>query len=244
MTISTDRVGLQLMLAIPAAMAMMLALLADTPAANGQPDPRNDGVGVARGYETEDAQTTQQPSPGVPLFCAQVSPTDGDLLYELTGQGTYSSDNGNAIYSTQRHDSDPPALEIKISANGDTGSYYIAPEGTYTTSSCVGGSEVPGQEIDVDISVYAPGSVEDANGNPCDGIGTFSRANTTFNADWELDQDCEVNGNLGELNADGQGNASMERPHKFRGHLTPCLPVACSPLANNNAQLVGSYWQE
>lgn len=227
-----------------AALAMMLGLAASASPAAALTEV---GAGVVTGTEQPAAQTDLAPPlpptipPTLPLFCGKVTPKAGAVLYDLEGQGTYTSDgtSGKVIYRT----AGAMPLDIKVKANSETRSYYIAPEGTYTNPDCVR-SQAPGQEgIPVDVSVQASTEVRDSAGGPCDGSGTFRRVNTAVVFEWELTEACRVRGNV----LLGSGAAPVGTWHSIEGHLTPCFQDPFTGIVDTCAspqeqfQVVGSY---
>lgn len=254
-----------------ATLGLVMGLVFATPAAEAQTEG---GAGVATGTEYPAAQVQASPNippTSLPVFCAQVardsSLPNPDLLYTLTGEGTYTGltqgSSAPAIYSTTLG---ATPLDIKVLANDNTFPYYIAPEGTYTDSNCEdvtssqGLGNVPGANgIPVDVTVHAPGSIyeqgtatsSNPGGDPCPGTGQFRRVNTTFVLDWDLDQPCTVVGNVPQFT--GTSTAPGSDPggttHTFVGHLTPCLQDpsgtigTCGAPASTAPQLAGSYQQ-
>lgn len=245
---AVDTAGLRAALAVLAALALVATLVAVAPPATAETEG---GAGTVTGTEQPAAQVEQDPPvpPGVPLFCAEVTPGAGNLMYDLAGEGTYTGltegDSPPAIYSTTIGG---VPLDIKVEANSATGSYYIAPEGTYTQDQCEAGPEAPGAgDIPVDVSVQASPHVEDSGGGPCDGTGTFRRVNTTVVFEWELTEDCEVNGNVPPFDQDGR--APEGTWHSIEGDLTPCFQDPFTQTVDTCAepadeiQLVGAYQQ-
>lgn len=229
---------MQLMVAILAALALMLGLVALTPPATAQSEG---GAGVANGTEEPAAQSEEDP-PQPPIgLCLKVDPNDGQLLYNLTGTGTYTG-LSDAVYST----TNGPDLDIKIRATTATGPYWINPLGIWDQPNCeLGGTPA---QIPVDINVNAGQRLEGAvSGNSCEGSGTFARVTSVFVAEWDLDEDCNVEGNVPPLNESGVAPAGTS--HAFEGELTPCLPEeadpsnSCDELYNAELQLEGTYQQ-
>lgn len=181
------------------------------------------GTGIAVGNETIDAES-QDPAP--PL-CAEVFSSS----YDLRATGTYTG-LPDAVYSG--------SFDLTMTSDHSDGNYYIAPEGTYGERNADGTCDPATlgalDPVPANFTVYEPGSIEDANGEPCDGSGTFYRVNTTFVAEWELEEDCEVEGNVSPTT--NQGTAPAGTTHTFEGNLAPCTPFACP-----DPQLEGTYQQ-
>lgn len=259
MTTSATAAGLRSTLAILAALAMIAALLAGAVPATAETEG---GAGAASGTEHIWAEEDPPIPPSVPVFCAEVDHTnwydpdrpfednpvspvpDGRGHYELDGQGTYTGltegSQPPAVYDTVQGGED---LEIMITATQD---FWIAPEGTYTQDGCVAGGEVAGANgVEADFTIYAEDFVDNDDEEPCQGTGTFRRVNTTFVADWTLDEDCNVVGTVlgGSGVAPGDPDPEEGTWHTFEGHLTPCLPLLCDLAEEGEVQLVGTYQQ-
>lgn len=221
-----------------AAIALILTMLASVPAAISQPSD-DDGAGVVTGTETSAAQTAPgPPNVGIPVFCAPVTPSSGDLLYDLSGEGTYTDDSGNAIYRTGAN-TVSPSLDIDVFANDSTGTYFIAPDGMYTQNQCIGGNTPDANDVPVKVTVQAGSQVATSNGKACDGSGTMNRIGNIFIVDWTLDEACDVQGNVPAV-GDDNGTTAPSRPHHIRADLTPCI---AGPTCGG-AQVKGAYWQE
>lgn len=236
-----------------AALTLVLALLASMMPAGAQSEG---GAGVVTGTQLPAAQATQNPPvpPSVPLFCAQVNPSDGDLLFDLEGEGTYTGltqgSSPPAVYRT----ANAAPLDIQVKATGNTGPYYIAPEGTYTQNQCEAAlpnqAGVAGaQGIPVEITVEASSNVQDSTGDACNGSGTFRRMDSTVVFEWDLTENCQVNGNVAGGTGTAPGVAPDQTQHTIEGHMTPCFTDPITGAINtcgspqNQVQVVGSYQQ-
>lgn len=236
---ATEAGTMQLVLAILAALALVLGLTTIASPATGQTEG---GAGIAFGTEEPAAQSEEDP-PEPPIgLCLEVNPASGDVLYDLTGEGTYTGLPA-AVYTT----ANGPNLDIKIVANDDTGRYWINPLGTWGQDECELDLLAQPAAIPVDINVNAEDELEGEDSDACDGSGTFTRVSDVFVAEWNLDENCNVQGNVPAF--DALGEAPEDTLHTFEGELTPCLPEdldpanSCEELHEAEAQLEGTYQQ-
>lgn len=198
------------------------------------------GTGAGTGSETIDADPLSPPPP----FCAPVRSSTYDVDAVGTYTGLTQGDDPPAVYAGD--------VEISISSDHSSGDYYIAPEGTYgNDSSCAPTSLGPLNPVPATATVFAdaPDGGIHAPGDdtaPCTGTGHFWRVNTTFVAQWELDDGpddgpCVVDGNVPPF--DEEGEAPRGTLHTFEGNLFPCLQDPNDPFPDvcPDPQLQGSY---
>lgn len=211
------------MLAVAAALALAGPSAADQHLTEG-------GSGTLHG--TEDV--LEETFVGSPCFFETTR-----SVYALQGVGTYHGVTGGGeeviyraeIAAGETLAADGP-LEVEIES---TQTYYHGPGGTHGTDDATGcpEGEVP---VPAEFRIFAEGHVYRVGqpDQPCTGQGTFARGDMddpeNFVAEWTLDEDCVVVGNVEGFQGSGIAPAGTE-------HTATGVSEACGGQCTDNIRI-------